>query len=404
MAQPDELTAIVQRMIDAGESEENIATVIQHFQSQPAAVQGDPDLGMAGPMGQATLENLKGIGGYLRQNLPSVGGMVGGLMGGIPGAAAGGALGAGLHRADEVLLGGKPLPEPMDAAGEVLGQGALQGALEGGGQLIGGALRMLGRGAYRAGLLPLTQVTGKYGDVVKTGIENGIPASQGGLVKATNLRNVRKGAKDAAVAAAEAGGATTSTRTLLKDARSSGIDDYIAGQRRVGKADPTSGVASRFRSIKNEAGPSMKPTDVEKFKQTLDDSTGGAWKKVRMKEPLSGTEAEDIALSRAARAAQEANVPNYDALNKATFDAEGLRRAIARRMQGGAPNQGLENAVFGAAMAAGGGLPAAAGRAVMLPQVATQGGIALHSAGQAPEAYSNALRAALAALFGGQQE
>ena len=38
----DDQRAIVQRMIDAGESEENIATVIRHFQSQPPA-QGGSD-------------------------------------------------------------------------------------------------------------------------------------------------------------------------------------------------------------------------------------------------------------------------------------------------------------------------------------------------------------------------
>lgn len=53
----DELQAVVQRMIDAGESEENIATVIQHYQPKYT-----PDATMTGAATRAIARNAGGVG------------------------------------------------------------------------------------------------------------------------------------------------------------------------------------------------------------------------------------------------------------------------------------------------------------------------------------------------------
>lgn len=90
-------------------------------------------------------------------------------------------------------------------------------------------------------------------------------------------------------------------------------------------------------------------------------------------------------------------------MNRRTMDAEGLRRAISRRMVGGQANQGLENALTAAALPVAG--PAAlVPRLLMVPQVASTVGIGAYKAGQAPGVYSNALRAALMAMLADQPQ
>src|SRR4051812_38537978 len=64
---PDALQSVVQRMIDAGESEANIATVIQHYQKsgpQPVAA-SEPDTFMGGA--------LKGLKDYAGEVGPRIG-------------------------------------------------------------------------------------------------------------------------------------------------------------------------------------------------------------------------------------------------------------------------------------------------------------------------------------------
>jgi hypothetical protein len=111
-----------------------------------------------------------------------------------------------------------------------------------------------------------------------------------------------------------------------------------------------------------------------------------------MKEGLNPTEQMNMALSHSSGDAMSTVIPEYKALNKSVMDAEGVRRMIARRLQG---NQGLENALT---MAVG---PAAIpARIAMLPGVASRAGIGAYHA--AP-AMRQGTRAALLALMANQE-
>ena len=376
---PDNLESIVQRMIDAGESEESIASVIQAFPQQEQPEEGDQ-----------LVENVKNIGRFVTRNLPAVGGVVGGLIGGIPGAAAGGLIGSRGKQYVDAATGKAPLPSQLDAVKQMGTDAAKQVAAEAGGRVISGGLRMFGRGLYRAGALPLVGQTGKYGDLVKAGVENNMPVTKGGVIKATNLRNASKATKTAAVAAADSK-ASIPTEALLRDVGAD-MADYGKRQVMVGKASPASAVADRSAAIRAANGPGMKPSQVEEFKSTLDDELGGAYEKLRKRNPLSAEDRLDMGLSQSASRAQESVVPGYREMNAQTMQAEGLRKMIARRLQG---NQGLENALTAAALPMGGpGVLAA--RTAMLPSVLSTAGIGADMAGRQPAFYTNALRAALA--------
>ena len=118
----DQLESVVQRMIDAGEPEDNIATVIQHYKTQPAP---KPQVGAIRTIAKGALDTL-----------PAVGGMVGGVLGGgttaglaaVPAIA----LGAGVGKGARDLIGhftGLDEPTtPTEKAGGIAKDVAITGA------------------------------------------------------------------------------------------------------------------------------------------------------------------------------------------------------------------------------------------------------------------------------------
>lgn len=271
---------------------------------------------------------------------------------------------------------------------------AQSAASEVGGAVVGKGLKLVGWAMYRAGALPLVNMFGKYGDVIAKGIEEGVPVTQSGLQKASNLKIAAKATKDAAVSAADQ---TAGIRTQgVVDAALAKVQPEADALRRAGLGDPTQAFQARGGRILTENGVGLKPSELEGIKSTVDDTLGGAYKKLRMKESLSPAERMNMAIAHAAGDAQAQVVPGYKALNKEVMDAEGVRRMIARRLQG---NQGLENALT---MAIGpAALPA---RVAMLPGVASTAGIVTHRVGEhAAAPTAAAIRAALLAQMSSRQ-
>lgn len=89
---PDDLKAIVQRMIDAGESEDNIATVIQHGQN--AHPSDSAALGAAAIAPAANIAARVATNPNLPRTMASVGRVVGALAPPVVGAYEGGPIGA----------------------------------------------------------------------------------------------------------------------------------------------------------------------------------------------------------------------------------------------------------------------------------------------------------------------
>lgn len=406
MAQ-DDLQSIVQRMVSAGESEEDIALVIKHY--QPATPTGAPDTAPAKPLPAAALPQILGqkIIDLVRNHPVETAATAGAiaavpLTGGtslLPMAAAaglGGAGGAGLGLIGQAAVQGKGPTSASGVAGEMATQGALQAAGEGLGPLVGGTLRMAGRGLYRGAALPINQLA-KYGDLIAEGLEKRIPVSKSGLAKASGLADAAKGAKAAALTNADTR-ATHLARGVADDARST--------LRVFARKDAKAGLGNRMADfeaqldefVANNPDGTLTPSALDEVKRTWDDASGGAYQKLRKKEPLSPQERFTVEMGQAASRAQQDVIPQYRALNKDVMTAEGVKRLIGRRVNPGSSggNQGLENA-----MTMLGGIGALPARLMMLPPVLSRLGIGAHVAGTAADAaLPNAYRAALLALLG----
>lgn len=389
----DQLEAIVQRMIDAGESEENIATVIQSY--KPMASH-EPQEAPKRTWTDTAVDALPTVGGALGGLVGGIGGTVAGMgVGGVPGAvggaALGGAAGEGFRQAIQTLRGKEAPRETGEALTGVGKEAATQAAAELGGQAVGGALRMAGRGLYRAAALPIQQMT-KYGDLITEGIANRVPVSKAGIEKAGRIVTSRQAEKAAAVADADQRVAYA-TKGILNDAEQK-LAPFADSQRLAGLADPSQDFSARATRIEAANGAGMAPSRVETVKGVIDDTLGPAYKKLRAKEALSADERINMELSHAMSRAQESAMPNYREMNKGISDAVGLKKMIERRTGPGGGNQGLENA-----MTMLGGPAAVPARIAMLPPVLSRAAIASHVIGEHPGVPSNAIRAALLTLL-----
>lgn len=281
---------------------------------------------------------------------------------------------------------GKPMQAPYE--------GALAATGEGAGRILSGTLRMAGRGMYRAAALPINKFN-KYGDLIREGLENAVPVSKSGVKKAEGMLAERTATKVAALADADTRMGFR-TKGITADAGMN-LQREAAELRKAGYDDPTDMFDQRLAAYEQANGPGMTASEVEATKRTIDNKTGAAHKKIRMREELTPTEQYGVEMTAAQGRALTEAIPNYKALNKDKMNAEGLRQMIARRVDpnGSGGNQGLENALTML-----GGVGAIPARLAMLPPVLSRGAIAAHKAGQSAVP-TNAFRTALLALFGG---
>jgi hypothetical protein len=186
-----QLETIVQRMIDAGEPEANIAAVIREYKPASTTAAAEP---------KSPLERLAAW-------MPTVGGAVGGMAGGIPGAAMGGAAGRGygeLVKADlpgavaDVARNAVTQPRAtaqgafegtMEALRPTATEGALQALTELAGRGATSLLSQGGRAVYRGFLKPSLsdRLLPKAKEIVETGIRESIPVTEAGAARVEKL-------------------------------------------------------------------------------------------------------------------------------------------------------------------------------------------------------------------------
>lgn len=315
----------------------------------------------------------------------------------IAAAGLGGAGGAGLGMLANAIAGSEASPTTARGVLERMGtEGAQQAAAEGGGRLVQGGLRTVGRGMYRAAALPLNKMT-KYGDLVTEGLENAVPISKSGLRKSEQLLQTRAANKAKGLADAD-------QRVMLKtnqigaDARGNLLRESQAAQR-AGLPDPYPALDKRVTAFENNNPAYMAPSEVDAVKGTLDNTIGGAYRKLRMREPITPSERYGVEMTQAQSRAIQDVMPEYRDLNRAKMNAEGLRQMIQRRVAptGSGGNQGLENALTML-----GGLKALPARLLMLPPVLSRAGIGAYHAGSVP--VGNGLRAAMLAALGSDDQ
>jgi len=423
---PD-IDAQVHRLMAAGASDDDIVFFLKNqpkvdAPSKPAMPPPDPAPGFLDRMG--ALASNPGAGkaaqagaalmSYVGKNPVQAGAMAGGLAtapftGGlsIPAAMAAtgmaSAAGAGAGALTKQAVTGEADPN----LGQTMAvQGALGAGGEGVGQVVGRGAAMLGKGLYRAAALPIKQF-GKYGDQIQQGLDRGVLVSQGGLAKATRLKDAAQTTKADALALRGRLGVVHDAGAIARDAGGPLAAD-AAKMSRAGYGDRSGAYADQLSEFvaQNPQG-SLTPTALDEVKQTWDNAAGPAFQKMRMKESLSPSDRYTVEMTGAARRAQESAVPGYTAMNREIMTNEGLRRMVNRRVNptAGGGNQGLENAMTMAATAMAG--PAAIpARLAMLPPVLSAAGIAAYKGAKLGQPGATAVLKALLAMLGpnGQQE
>lgn len=137
--------------------------------------------------GQVIFSNR--VVGTVAQNAPTIGGAIGGTVAGVPGAVAGGMAGERLRQYANALTGKEALPGQLDATGRMLTQGAIQGAMQYGGEKVPEIAGKLGRAVYRSYLKPSLAASNirDAETIVDTAIREALPISKGGVAKANSL-------------------------------------------------------------------------------------------------------------------------------------------------------------------------------------------------------------------------
>lgn len=131
---------------------------------------------------------LPAAGGMAGSIIGGIGGTVAGLgVGGVPGAVGGAALGGAAGEAAKQLInrarGAAAPATPAEAATDIGTQGAAQGALELGGQMVPRALGTAATAVYRGYLKPsLAKASvGEARQIVQTALDEGLPVAKSGV-------------------------------------------------------------------------------------------------------------------------------------------------------------------------------------------------------------------------------
>ncbi len=395
-------------MIDAGESEENIATVIKaqkglavsHDQPQPSSLDTATQLlSGAGPatggMAALGLRGLKAI----RDNPAAAGGAIGagamglatGGLGVLPAMALtglGGAGGAGAGLAASQIANRDTQPAPTEGGNikEMATQGALNAAGEGIGRGLTSGLQTIGRGLYGAALRPAASATQKYGDLVGAGLAERAPIGSSATVQGS--MGASRNAADQLVAEAQAAGKTVPTSAV------SFQKPLDAAMRRealgLGTTD-TNEVLAR-EAAWNAAHPSgqIQPVAAHALKREADVVGNTAQNALQRGTALSDMTASlNDATRGGLKHGLEQIAPGLEEQNARTRTLQGLSRAL--RAAESRPNGTINLAE-----------PESILRALIGSKGESMGGIALHEASKVP--YANAARLALLAGMIGQEQ
>jgi hypothetical protein len=219
---PDQLQTIVQRMIDAGEPEENIGAVIRHYKAQGTAQPtAQPPAGGYSPV-STIKENFAKFKGATFGNpvgmLSTIGGLAGApITGGTslaPAVAASGlgaAGGAGLGLIADAMRGRGP-----NTAGGVVREMGKQGAIQGAAELVGGgvlapAATRISRVIMDNAVRPTETLLREFPNVVETMVKERIPV--GRILGRSGSQQAKASLRESA----------QTTRGLLRQADAAGV-------------------------------------------------------------------------------------------------------------------------------------------------------------------------------------
>lgn len=412
---PVDLQTIVQRMVEAGESEDNIRLVIEHGQSQsaqaptPAAApkhlidlvsQDDRDYLKKGA--QRSEELWRNTTEHPARTAATLAAMAGG--GGMLPTALRGAAGAGagllLKRVTDPSSQPLSVPETLQTMGT---EGALQGAFAGAGK----GLEKLGTGLYRGGvaLLPKT-LKQQNPAIAERGLQEGISLTKRGATKAEGLVSAsRQQADDLIGAAEQAGAAPVRPMEVVRELRP--VAAKMKDQAALGTPSELPTLTARSRSFIAQHPTGIPLTRAQTLKREAQNMANTAYKARDRGAVINSMEAlTNESQARGLRKAIEQRVPDVAGVNQRTQELLGVLKGAEHASGTGHILSRLGGALGVGAMSAGAGTIPALGAAGLGGMLTTPGG--LTTAGlmtrKAGQMTPGALRAALLAMLASEQQ
>lgn len=262
---PDQqLREVVGRMVAAGESEENIAAVIQRMSAESPAPAAAPSKSWGETIGNA---------------LPTVGGMAGSMLGGskmspvgMALAGVGGAAGEAFKQVSDSIRGDfSDVPESVGGRLKKIGtEGLKQAGIEGGGRVVGAVVQPVAKALYGLALRPAKALASDLGGgkllqgtkrLIDQGFSDSVMPTGMGVSRAKRL--VTESANEA-TQIAERSPATASTARVMQKA----TDDQA---RHASKELIHAGITPKVDQVATQIGNVVdaNPTDLS-MKQLLD--------------------------------------------------------------------------------------------------------------------------------------
>ena len=416
---PDPLEQVVQRMLDAGEPEDNIALVIKEYGSiAPVASHGTDTAESDG----SALDTAAGF-------LPTAGGLVGSLVGGIPGAAIGGAAGEGFKqlaiKAGEIPgalmdVGRNLFEQPgatMRGAVEGMGEGlkgagtqaVVQAGAEVGGRVMGAGLRTGGKRLYQGMLKPSVAARREYPNLIQTGLDHAIPISKGGAEKASRLAEGSRDAADALVADRQAFLQRLGPQAATIDPKQAvgGIAKAVQDVKELPVARPQMEAIGEYgRQYLKEHQRPLSLTQAQSGVRATDKFYNSAYRSTmdRGNPVTAGNTAAALGINNETRNLLRARVPGLQTQNAKTSALHGIQEAVDARtsQQGNLSPVGMQhliNAGIGSGVGAVGGTDKGIGTFALMealtnPAIASRLAIGLAKSGSGnvtPQAIRQAL-------------
>lgn len=297
--------------------------------------------------------------------LPAIGATIGGILGNAPGAALGGAGGKAWSNVVKGVTGRKPFGTPMEAAGDVALEGAIQGGLQRVSGKLSDGLVSGGRRLY-GGLAKVPKAVkegfGGGDAVVDTLIGEGATISGKGLDKVTGRLGQSRADALQMVQDAAPTATTVSPREVIGEFGP--VVKELRNRADIGQASELAAVGERGKrlvgSMNRGAG-----TDVvraQTLKETAQDAASGAYR-ARDRgatKQLSADDLLDEATAKGFRKSVESRVPGVSAQNRRTQQLLGAKLALESAVERTGSNNavGLRDVI---ALGAGSGAGAIAG-------------------------------------------
>lgn len=325
----------------------------------------------------------------------------------------GGAGGAGLGLITKAARGDADTPNTSTGVLRTMGeQGALQGAMEGGGRLVSG---MLAKGAgrlYQSVLKPTQAMRAEHPDLIATGLKNRVPVSAAGAEKAGELVGQSKDAADALVAARAA---QPNPPTIDPTQAVAGITRAVTNVRDLPVARPQMKAIGDYgrQYLAEHPGP-MTVTDAQRAVRATDRYFDPAYRATmdRGNPVTAGSTAAGMGINDETRALLRKAVPGLQEQNAQTRSLAGLKEAVERRagQQGNLSAVGMRHLINAGV---GGGVGALGGKergvetwatmeALTNPAVASRLAFGTSAASRVP--FAQLVRAALIARLTGETD